>query len=231
MQTPIEVAILSEDRMLREVLTVLLAGCTGLRVAATEADPAVVAQEGSQTRIDVVLIDTGYDPRGALGRVRAARDRWPEAKTVVLGLDHEDESVADYVEAGAHAYVLQSASPEGLVTVIREVQEGRSPCAPQVVTAVLRRIASLAKFPVTPPPAVEPLTPREREILALMACGLGNKEVCHRLHITVQTVKNHVHSILAKLQVRRRREAVRLAFELGLLAEPGEGGRGSAVVR
>lgn len=229
MQTPIEVAILSEDRMLREVLTVLLTGYAGLRVAATaatEADPAVVAQEGSQARIDVVLIDTGYDPRGALGRVRAARDRWPEAKAVVLGLDHEDESVADYVEAGAHAYVLQSASPEGLVTVIREVQEGRSPCSPRVVTAVLRRIAALAELPVSPPPAVEPLTPREREILALVACGLGNKEVCHRLHITVQTVKNHVHSILAKLQVRRRREAVRLAFELGLLAEPGEGAAG-----
>jgi len=226
MQTSIEVAILSEDRMFREVLAMLLAGCAGLRVAVTGADPAAVAPEVSPARIDVVLIDTAYGPRGALGRVRAARDRWPEAKAVVLGLDHEDESVADYVEAGAHAYVLQSASPEGLVAVIREVRDGRSPCSPRVVTAVLRRIAALAEPPATPPPAVEPLTPRERETLALIACGLGNKEVCHRLHITVQTVKNHVHSILAKLQVRRRREAVRLAFELGLLAEPAEGAVG-----
>ncbi|MEA2604551.1 MAG: hypothetical protein QOF89_5543 [Acidobacteriota bacterium] len=203
--------------MLREVLAVLLAGCAGLRVAAAGADPAAMTEDGSPARIDVVLVDNGYDVRDALGRVRAARDRWPEAKAVVLGLDREDESVADFIEAGAHAYILQSASPERLVTVIREVREGRSPCSPRVVTAVLRRIASLAEFPVTPPPAVEPLTPREREILALVACGLGNKEVCHRLHITVQTVKNHVHSILTKLQVRRRREAVRLAFELGLL--------------
>ena len=87
---------------------------------------------------------------------------------------------------------------------------------------MLRRIVSLAKVPVTPPPAVEPLTPREHEILELMARGLENKEVCHRLHITVQTVKNHVHSILTKLQMRRRREAVRLAFELGLLADSSE---------
>jgi DNA-binding NarL/FixJ family response regulator len=226
MQPTIAVAILSEDRMFREVLVVLLAGSAGLQVAAAEIDPTVAMETGSQARIDVVLIDAGYDVRGALDRVRAARGRWPEAKAVVLGLDREDESVADFIEAGAHSYVLHSASPEDLVNVIREVREGRSPCSPAVVTAVLRRIASLAEFPVTPPPAVEPLTPREREILALMARGLGNKEVCHRLHITVQTVKNHVHSILTKLQVRRRREAVRLAFELGLLAESEEGGRG-----
>jgi DNA-binding NarL/FixJ family response regulator len=72
---------------------------------------------------------------------------------------------------------------------------------------------------VPPPRAAEPLTSRETEILALLARGLGNKEICQRLHITVQTVKNHVHSVLAKLQVRRRREAVRLGYETGLLVE------------
>ena len=70
---------------------------------------------------------------------------------------------------------------------------------------------------------VEPLTLREREILALVAEGLSNKEAGRRLHITVQTVKNHVHRILEKLQCHRRREAVRLAYDLGLLMEPREG--------
>ena len=109
------------------------------------------------------------------------------------------------------------------VAAIHEVQQGRGPCAPPVVTAVLRRIAVLAEGPpAVAPPAVEPLTSREREILALLAEGYGNKEVCHQLHITVQTVKNHVHNILTKLQVHRRRDAVRLALELDLLQLSGE---------
>ncbi|HYX26442.1 MAG TPA: response regulator transcription factor [Thermoanaerobaculia bacterium] len=218
MPTPIRVAIVSGDRMFREVLTALCSGSQGLEVVACEDE--------TRDGVDVVLVDAGFDPNLALVRVRAARERWAEAEAVVLGLDREDESVVDFVEAGAHAYVLQGASPEGLVTVVREVHEKRSPTSPQVVTAVLRRIATLSRLPVAPLPPrfADPLTSREAEILALLARGLGNKEICQRLHITVQTVKNHVHSILAKLQVHRRREAVRFAYETGLLVEPEDEG-------
>lgn len=220
MPTSIGVAILSEDRMFREVLAMLIAGCAGLRVAASASAPEMLDGESG---IDVVLVDAGDDAWAALGQVRASRDRWPEAKTIVLGLPREDEGIADFIEAGARGYVLRGDSPEVLVAAIREVQEGRSPCAPPVVTAVLRRIAALAEVPPpAPPPAVEPLTFREREILALLVKGYSNKEVCHRLHITVQTVKNHVHNILTKLQVHRRRDAVRLALELDLLQVSGE---------
>ncbi len=220
MPTPIVVAILSEDRMFREVLTVLLDGSPGLRVAGSAAAPEALDGAG---RFDVVLVDAGNDERRALRRLRAVRDRWGEAKMIVLGPRWEDESLADFIEAGARGYVLQGDSPEALVSAIHEVQEGRSPCAPSVVTAVLRRITALAEAPpAAPPPTVEPLTPREREILALLVEGYGNKEVCHRLHITVQTVKNHVHNILTKLQVHRRRDAVRLALELDLLQVSGE---------
>jgi DNA-binding NarL/FixJ family response regulator len=225
MPTPIRVAIVSGDRMFREVLTVLFAGSGGLEVIACDADPVAAATAGqAEDGIDVVLVDAGYDPKLALARIRAVRDRWAEAEAVVLGVEREDESVVDFVEAGAHSYVLQGASPEGLMSVVREVHERRSPSSPRVVTAVLRRIGSLAGFPVPPPHTTEPLTPREMEILVLLARGLGNKEICHRLHVTVQTVKNHVHSILAKFQVHRRREAVRLAYEMGLLIEPPDAG-------
>ena len=220
MPAPIRVSIVSGDRMFREVLTVLVSGNQGLEVVPFDGDPAAVVMEGeSEEGVDVVLIDAGYDPKRALTRVRAVRDRWVAAETVVLGVEREDESVVDFVEAGAHSYVLQGTSPEGLLSVVREVHERRSPASPQVVTAVLRRINSLAGVPVPPPRAAGPLTSRETEILALLARGLGNKEICQRLHITVQTVKNHVHSVLAKLQVRRRREAVRLGYETGLLVE------------
>ncbi|HEX4963461.1 MAG TPA: response regulator transcription factor [Thermoanaerobaculia bacterium] len=220
MPEPIRIAILSGDRMFREVLTLMLAGRVGLEVIAVagEAEPA----NADPCTVDVVLVDAASEPKLALSRVRAAWARFREAQTVVLGLAREDESVGEYVEAGAHAYVLQGASPEGLVRIVRDVHERKSPSSPRVLAEVLRRIASLSRPPAAPPRLSDPLTPREEEILALLARGLGNKEICQRLHITVQTVKNHVHAILTKLQVHRRREAVRLAYETGLLAEPGE---------
>ena len=203
--------------MFREALTASLSGYDGLEVTAASGDRL----EGEA---GVVLIDAAPDLQSALARTWEARERWPGAKLVVLGLDREDDGIVDFIEAGAQGYVLKGSSPDGLVEVIRAVHEGRTPCSPRVVASVLARIAALADVGTEPPPhqGLEPLTLREREILALMAGGLGNKEVGSRLRITVQTVKNHVHRILEKLQVHRRREAVRIAYDLGLLAEPRE---------
>ncbi len=207
---------MSEDRMLREVLEASLAGREGLRMV-----PAQAEENGTA---DVVLVDVGFDAAAALSRTWAARERWPSAKLIVVGVEQEDESVVDFIEAGAGGYVLKGSSPEELVAVIRAVRQGLAPCSPRVVASVLARTSVLARRIDPAPPSVEvdPLTLREREILGLLAIGLGNKEVGQRLRITVQTVKNHVHRILEKLRVHRRRDAVRLAYDLGLLAEPRE---------
>lgn len=210
MQTTIDVVILSEDRLLREALADSLAARRGLRV---------MGEEASEGQSGVVLVDAGSDPRWALAQTWEARERWPDARLVVLGVDREDESLVDFIEAGAVGYVLRGASPEWLVEVIRAVQGGRTLCSPRVLSRVLARIDILSDERQEPAPEAEPLTAREREILCLMAAGLGNKEVGSRLHITVQTVKNHVHSILQKFQVHRRREAVRRAYDLGLLGD------------
>lgn len=216
MQSSIRVVVVSEERMFREALAVSLASYEGLETPA-------VAEEGVEEGVDVVLIDAAPDPKAALAQAYETRERWPEAGLVVLGLDREDETVVDFIEAGAQGYVLKGVSPDELVAVIRAVHQGRSPCSPAVVASVLVRIAALEGMRTDPPPrSVEPLTLREGEVLSLLAAGLGNKEVGRRLCITVQTVKNHVHRILEKFQVHRRREAVRLAYDLGLLAEPRE---------
>jgi two-component system NarL family response regulator len=197
--------------MLREVLEASLTGREGLEV--------VPRDDGA---VDVLLVDVGCDPSAALARTWEARDQWPQAKLIAVGLAREDERLVDLIEAGAGGYVLEGSSPEELVAAVRAAQQGLAPCSPRVVTLVLARIAALSRHAEPAPCAadVEPLTLREREILGLLAAGLGNKEVGRRLHITVQTVKNHVHRILEKLRVHRRRDAVRLAYDLGLLAEP-----------
>jgi DNA-binding NarL/FixJ family response regulator len=213
MQPSIRVAVSSRERMLREVLEASLSGREGLEVV-----------PGDDGAVDVLLMDVGCDAGTALANTREARDRWPQAKLIAVGIEQEDESIVEFIEAGAGGYVLKGSSPEDLVAAVRAAQEGLAPCTPRVVASVLARIAALSRH-VEPAPCaaeVEPLTGREREILGLLAAGLGNKEVGRRLRITVQTVKNHVHRILEKLRVHRRRDAVRLAYDLGLLAEPEE---------
>lgn len=214
MQPPITVAIAGGDRLFSETLAAMLAGY-GL----------LVVEVSGAREIDVVLIDAQLDGEAALARVKEIGETWREARIIVHGLEREDELVVDFVEAGALGYALSGTSPDELFELIRAVHEGRTLCSPRVMTAIVERISKLARAePCPPSPPVEPLTPREREILALMARGLGNKEIGRSLRVTVQTVKNHVHNVLAKLGVHRRRDAVRLGYELGLLGDPRDEG-------
>jgi two-component system NarL family response regulator len=228
----IKVSVQSEDQLLREVVAAALASREGLQMAPVGGERRVSDQgAGGDGATGVVLIDAARDRQWALSRTREARERWPGARVIVIGLEEEDASVVDFAEAGAQGYVLAGAGPEELAAVIRSVHRGCTPCSPRVAAAAVARIAALSRAQ-PPGPAlreVVPLTAREREILFSLADGLGNKEIGRRLGITVQTVKNHVHRILEKLQVHRRREAVRLAYDLALLPEPPgvpEGGDG-----
>lgn len=219
MEPTISVMILGGDRVFAEALEAVLAAEEGLRLRAASATPAETDDPPS-----ILLIDASSDPAAALALTWSARERFPEAQVVILGLQREDEGVLEFIEAGAAAYLLQSASPAQLIEALHFLREGQVHSSPRIAAAVVERIAALEKErkPVPPPQGWEPLTEREREILALMARGLRNKEIAHSLHITVQTVKNHVHNVLEKLRVHRRRDAVRLAYELGLLREPQE---------
>lgn len=219
MEPIISVMILGGDRVFAEALEAVLAAEEGLHLRA-----APVAPSDTDDPPTIILIDASFDPVAALSLTWSARERFPEAQIMILGLQREDESVLEFIEAGAAAYLLQSASPAQLIEALRFLRDGQVHSSPRIAAAVVERIAALEKDRrVSPAPQVgEPLTARELEILALMARGLRNKEIAHSLHITVQTVKNHVHNVLEKLRVHRRRDAVRLAYEMGLLQEPQE---------
>ena len=218
MQPAISVMILSRDRIFAEALGVVLSSEGDLRVVAARPAPEVSV---AADPVDVVLIDAERDREAALAMTWWARESFTSAKVIVFGLDREDESAVDFIEAGAEGYVLKSVSPAPLVEAIRAVRSDRAFCSPYVAASVLERIVRLSQeMRPAAEPVHAPLTHREIEILKLMARGLRNKEIAHALHITVQTVKNHVHNLLAKLDVHRRREAVRLAYELRLLREP-----------
>jgi len=218
MRTAISTMVLSSDRIFADALRVVLSG---------EADFLVVAPEvlggeagAEPPPVDIILIDAAADRAAALAATSFMHERCESAHLLVLGLGCEDESVLDFVQAGARGYVLQDASLPVLVKAIRALCNGQTFCSPRIAAAALARIARLSQAarPAagTPDPA---LTEREREILLALAKGMSNKEIGRALRITVQTVKNHVHHILEKLGVHQRRQAVRLAYELGLLQE------------
>jgi two-component system nitrate/nitrite response regulator NarL len=220
MSLSIRVFIASRNRLFADAVASLLSKHEDLAVTGVSADP-----EPAVDGADVLLIDaTGEDGDAvsALARLRSVRERAAGCKPLVLGLPAEDDRLIDFIEAGAQGYVLCGTSPADLVEAIRAAHAGRSRCSTWVAAAVVARIMDLeGKRTRIDTREREPLTPREREVLGWMATGRCNKEIGGRLQISVQTVKNHVHSILAKLGAKRRREALRVAYEIGLLGDRG----------
>jgi DNA-binding NarL/FixJ family response regulator len=236
MQAPIGIFIVSRNRLFADALAALLAKRDDLMVIGVSPEAEDLAFAA-----DVVLIDAdGFAPPSwdlaaapgvarspsadrALASLREAIERGAGCKPMVFGVQSEDERLIDLIEAGAKGYVLAGTSPADLVEAIRALSAGRSSCSAKVAAAVLARIKQLEgrRIKVEREDS-EPLTAREREVLGWIASGRGNKEIARRLGISVQTVKNHVHRVLGKLGARRRREALRIAYEQGLLADWGD---------
>jgi DNA-binding NarL/FixJ family response regulator len=212
MDEPVGLRIVGWDRLLVEAIVAWLAARPDFRVI----DPATPGP------VDVVLLDASRRDE-ALATAWKVGEELPGAKLLVFGVEREDLRVLDLVEAGARGYLLKGASTSDLAAALHDVHAGRTRCSPRIVEAVLARIRRLGELGAPAPDRAEgprdPLTGRELQILHLLAAGLSNKEIGSRLQISLSTVKNHLHNLLAKLGVRRRREAIRLAYELGLLPD------------
>jgi two-component system nitrate/nitrite response regulator NarL len=157
-------------------------------------------------RPDVVLVDVAPDPAA---RVRETRSHFPSLPVVALGTGEAADDIVSVLEAGAAGYLTRD-DPLGVVAdTLAAVARGEMTASPVVAAALGRRVAELAAAR-RDAPALERLTGREREILELIAEGLSNKEIARRLGVRPLTVKNHVHNLLQKLEVRRRGEAAAL---------------------
>lgn len=155
---------------------------------------------------DVVLVNMATRASGAL--LRAVFAAHPGVRVIVLGISEDDESqIVACAEAGVAGYHPRSDSLDELIDLIRRVSRGESSCSPRIASILLRRLSTLASRRQPEDKGVV-LTSREREILGLLDQGLSNQDIASQLCIAVHTVKNHVHSVLTKLDARSRTEAV-----------------------
>jgi two-component system, NarL family, nitrate/nitrite response regulator NarL len=207
------VIVIAEVRLYREGLREVLSRDPDTEVLGTAADWHNAAALIATARPNVVVLDAAVGPSGAEVRSTMASIG---ASVVVIGVTEEDREVAAWAEAGIAGYVSREQSLRDLIAAIRTAECGELLCSPRVAGALLRHVGALRRRVAADGPSGQ-LTAREVQIIDLIEQGLSNKEIAQRLWIEVPTVKNHVHHILAKLQVKRRGEAVARVRREGLL--------------
>ncbi|MCF7734428.1 MAG: response regulator transcription factor [Akkermansiaceae bacterium] len=204
---PLRIAIIEDDALIRRMLGKLVAKHPELALTGTwgtgEAALAALASE----RPDVVLVDLELPGISGEDCLRALSGMMPATALIVLSGHDEPERVFAALRAGANGYLLKGTPPAELVAGIRAPHMGGSPLSPAVANLVIR---AFQKFPAPSRPAIPlpSLTPRERQILELLAKGKVAKEAAAELHLSYETVRDYLKTIYQKLHVRSRTEAV-----------------------
>jgi DNA-binding NarL/FixJ family response regulator len=207
----IRVLIVDDHPLVRQGLSGVLAGAHDIEVVDAVADGALAADAAVAGEADIVLMDLsmpGMDGVQATGEVLARR---PDARVVVLTSFAEQARVLAALDAGAIGYLLKDSEPDDLVQAVREAAAGHAPISPRAALALLPQRGA-----GKPSPSAN-LSPREREVLALVAAGLPNKSIARRLQISEKTVKTHLTRIFAALEVYDRTSAALWAQRNGLL--------------
>ena len=217
------VLIVDDQALVRAGFRMILEAEEDMEVVGEAADGQEAVTEARRLRPDVVLMDVRMPDVDGIEATRRllAEDR-SAVKVVMLTTFDMDEYVYDALRAGASGFLLKDVPPEQLVDGIRAVAKGDALLAPSVTRRVIEEFVRRPPASVrTLPPKLEELTPRELEVLKLIARGCSNAEIATELFVSETTVKTHVAHVLMKLGLRDRVQAVVAAYESGLV-EPGE---------
>jgi NarL family two-component system response regulator LiaR len=203
---PIRVLIVDDHAMVRKGLTSFLKNEPALELVGEARDGREAIETCEQLKPDVILMDLIMPELGGVAATRTIHQRWPNVKVIALTSFQEKELVQGALQAGAIGYLLKNVSGDELAEAIRQAHCGRPTLAPEAVQALIQ-----------PPSEAESmaadLTRREQEVLAWLVKGMSNPEIAERLVISRSTVKVHISSILSKLGVASRAEAISLAIQ------------------
>jgi DNA-binding NarL/FixJ family response regulator len=215
----IRLLLVDDQALFREGLRILLSVHEDLEIAGEAANGQEAVTMTEELKPDVVLMDLRMPVLDGVEATRRIRQEHGQTAVIVLTTFDDDENVFEALRAGAAGYLLKDVSSEKLVEAIRAAARGESFLQPSVAAKVIAEFTRMSGQPVRPEAQslVEPLSERELEILAIMATGAPNREIGEQLYIAEGTVKNHVTSILGKLNARDRTQAVVKAQQLGIL--------------
>ncbi len=208
--------IVHASRVIRDSTVAMLNERPGMRVVRAYGSVAeVLAKPVAETHI--LLYDLATAHQDGPPQLMSLHAQLPQARILMFNVMDDDQAIIECVRVGAAGCVLQDATLDDLVTAIRSVARGTPHSSPRVITSLFSYVASLQAGEDRMPPSN--LTPREEQILQLLAGGLSNKEIAQELHLQSQTVKNYVHLILQKLDLRSRLEVIKL-FRSGRRSPP-----------
>ena len=218
MNQPIRVLIADDQRVVREGLAMVLGLLPEVEVVGSAADGDEAVALAADLLPDIVLMDLRMPRCDGVEATRLLRDRVPQTTVVVLTTYTDDRSVLDALRAGARGYLTKDAGGTDIRHALRQVLDNRAAIDPAVQHHVVDAIATLSTAQAGRPPAPLPagLTPREAEVLSLIATGMSNREIGGRLVVTEGTVKSHINHLLAKIGARDRAQAVSYAYQRGL---------------
>jgi len=214
----ITVAVVDDQRLVREGLLTMLRMMPEVELVGAAGDGLQALELIAEKRPAIVLMDLRMPRCDGVEATRRVREEYPSTGVVVLTTYADDESIFGALQAGARGYLTKDAGPEELLRAIQTVHAGQALLDPIVQTRLLDRFGKGAPRPASPAP--DGLTPREIEVLGLIAHGLSNRQIQERLSVTEATVKSHVNSILSKAGLRDRAQAVSYAFRNRLTGSP-----------
>jgi DNA-binding NarL/FixJ family response regulator len=220
----VRVLLCDDQALVRKGFRMILEARDDLQVVGEAQDGATAVELARRSRPDVILMDVRMPGMDGVEATRRLVQAGTTARILILTTFDVDEYVYEALRAGASGFLLKDVEPAQLVDAIRVVAQGDALLAPTVTRRLLDRFAhTLPDRTRTTPPHLSELTEREVEVLTLLAGGLSNAELAERLVVSETTVKTHVSSILRKLGLRDRVQAVVLAYEAGLVRPPVSG--------
>ena len=213
----IRILIADDHALFREGLRALFGALRDIEVVGEAAEGEAAIKQVEATQPDVVLMDINMPGVNGIEATRRILSTDPNLGIIMVTMLEDDASVFSAMRAGARGYVLKGAHHDEILQAIRAVASGQAVFGPAIAARMMNFFQGLNHAPQTGVSAVFPeLTEREREVLALIAKGVSNKEIAEKLVISMKTVSNHITNIFSKLQVADRAQAIIRARDAGL---------------
>ena len=221
-QGRIRVLLVDDQALVRAGFRLVLERDEGIDVVDEAADGAAAVRMARQHRPDVVLMDIRMPDMDGIEATRRilAGERTGAPRVVVLTTYEQDDYIADAVRAGASGFLLKDIEPDDLRTAVQTVAAGQALLSPSVTRRLLETLRARPDGRPKAPERLDVLTPREREVLALVGRGLSTCEIGRALYMSPATAKTHVNRAMAKLHARDRAQLVVIAYETGLVRPP-----------